>query len=124
MALTAAATSTSSAPKSLAHSIPLSCWIRNFDSVVRPRYMVGLLQVSSLCRGDLKNAAGADIALGDGRQIIGGKFSILLGKKPASLPQSDAIQCVAHAARIGKMRLWNATQQILFERRARAGAET
>src|ERR1700735_2639556 len=124
MALTAAATSTSSAPKSLAPSMPLSCWMRNFDSVVRPRCMVGLLQVSSVCRSDGENAAGADIGLGDRRQILGREFSILLRKEPASLPQPGSIQRVTHAARIGKMWLRDAMRQEFLERRARAGAET
>src|ERR1700688_3680256 len=120
----AAATSTNSAAKSLAPSMPLSCWIRNFERVVRPRCMVRLLRVSGLCCGDFKNAAGADVGLGNRRQIFGCEFSILVGKQPACVAQPGAIQGIAHAARVGKMRLRDAMHQVFLERRARAGAES
>src|SRR5882762_9403402 len=43
IALTAAATSTSSAPRSLAPGMSVSCWIMNFESVVRPGYIVATI---------------------------------------------------------------------------------
>ena len=51
-----------------------------------------------MCRSDGENAAGADIGLGDRRQILGREFSILLRKEPASLPQPGSIQRVAQFA--------------------------
>src|ERR1700687_4337560 len=76
IALTAAATSISSAARSLAPSTRSNCSIRNFDSVVRPRYMVETPSDFVLSGRDLENAARADVGLGDSRQILGGEFPI------------------------------------------------
>src|SRR5271169_7000295 len=85
----------SNAPKSVAPSMPLSCWIRNFESVVRPRCMVGTPSGRLPSRGELENPARANIRLGDRRQILGREFSILVGKQPARLAKARAIQRVA-----------------------------
>src|SRR5258708_38191678 len=126
IALTAAATSTSSAPRSLAPGMSVSCWIRNFESVVRPRYIVASPRWSwlALAGGGLEHAAGANVGTGDGRQLFSREAPILVGKQSARLAQSGTVERVAHAACVGEVRLADASGQILLERRARAGSET
>src|ERR1700757_1806251 len=116
IAFTAAATSTSSAPRSLAPGMPMSCWIRNFDSVVRPRYIVATPSCSALGPdGDsLEHAAGANVARFNRGQFFGGERPLPLGKQPARLAQPCTVERVTHAASIGEVRLTDAMLQILL----------
>src|SRR5881398_1420306 len=85
----AAATSMSSAPRSFAPGMPVSCWIRNFESVVRPRYMVRLLRSSASglrvrrSKRGLEHAAGADVGRRDGAELLGREAPLAIGEQPA-----------------------------------------
>ena len=105
--------------------MPLSCWIRNFESVVRPRSMGRTPSVLRLyqCCGNIEDAAGADVGLGDGRQIIGRELLYLCRQKSRLACRSRArSQSVAHTARIGHKleRPRDAMHQVLFRTPARA----
>ena len=73
--------------------------------------------------GDLEHAAGTDVGFGDGRQVLGRELAVLVGKQPARLAQPRAIERIAHAARVGEMRLLDPIADVFLERLARAGAE-
>src|SRR5215470_12899874 len=125
IAFTAAATSTSSAPRSLAAGMPVSCWIRNFESVVRPRCMLATPCCSDFSRycGGPEHAARANVVGLDGRQFLGGEHPLRIGKQAARLAQPGAVERVTHAAGVGEVRLADAMCQILLERRMRLCGE-
>jgi len=49
---------------------------------------------------------------------------ILVGKQAARLAQPRTVERVAHTARVGEVRLADASGQVLFKGLARAGSET
>src|SRR5277367_995684 len=100
IAFTAAATSTKSAPRSCDSGMPLSCWIRNLESVVRPRCMVSDSLLRVLWGGGLEYPARANVGGGDGGQVLGRELAVAVGKQPARLAQARAIERVAHAPRV------------------------
>src|SRR5258705_12737779 len=72
----------------------------------------------------MKRPAGANVGSGDRRQVFGREAPILVGKQAARLAQARTVERVAHAARVGEVRLADASGQVLFKGLARAGSET
>jgi len=58
------------------------------------------------------------------RQVFGREAPILVGKQAARLAQPRTVERVAHTARVGEVRLADASGQVLFKGLARAGSET
>src|SRR5205807_10239598 len=108
--------------------------IWNFESVVRPRYMVATPQVFGFrssasglrvrhSKRGLEHAAGADVGRRDGAELLGRQAPLAIGEQPARLAQPCPVERVADAPRVGKVRLPGALRQVLGERLARAGGE-
>src|SRR5450432_2495862 len=123
--LIAAATSTSNAARALLSGEPLSCSIRNFDSVVRPCDM-SCLPDSRICGAGagaittaLEYATGANVLGCDRHEAVAirSRASACAREQPTGLAQARAVEGVAHRARIGEVRLRDAQCDVLAQRR-------
>ena len=117
IAFTAAATSTSSAPRSWA----LGDAVQLLDEELRQRRASEVHGVSDsllmvLDGRGLEHPAGADVRRRDRRQVLRREDAVALGEQPARLAQPRAVERVAHAARVGEMRLADARAQVLARR--------
>src|SRR5512147_726413 len=121
MALVASATSRISAL-----SAPLACGKRRRCSI---RYCVSVRRLergmafSSASVGSLEHPARQDVLRRYGRQVGFGESAVALGEQARSSAQAHPFQCVAHTARVGKVRLLHAPGEILLEGCAGSRAE-
>src|ERR1700689_496403 len=104
IAFTAAATSPSSAPRGPDSGIPLSCWMRNLESVVRPRCMVWDSLLLRVLGGRLEHAAAADAGSPDRGEVLGRELAVAVSEQPARLSQARAVKRVTHAPGVGEVR--------------------
>src|SRR5512139_2081335 len=71
----------------------------------------------------LEHPAGQDVGRHDGGQVGLGQHAVAVGKQSRGGAQAGAVQRVAHAARVGEVRLPSAALDVLREGPARALAE-